>query len=101
MKKMEYRRPTADLILKENEDIIMTSGETCPYPKGGWVCKCDSVPPGTWCDDACDHAGLGEIHCPDWNGYGSSAEARAYGTQDWSMDLEPDLDVEKEKGWFE
>ena len=25
MKKMEYRRPTADLILFENEDIIMTS----------------------------------------------------------------------------
>lgn len=47
MKKMEYRRPTADLILFENEDIIMTSGKdddkdkTAPCVYNGTDGSCD------------------------------------------------------------
>ena len=50
MKKMEYRRPTADLILFENEDIIMTSVPEWTeggYDKGNghwlWFDDCGNV----------------------------------------------------------
>ena len=60
MKKMEYRRPTADLILFENEDIIMTSVTEWTeggYDKGNghwlWFDDCGNVIIGAFGLTAC------------------------------------------------
>lgn len=90
MKKMEYRRPTADLILFENEDIIMTSDDKDKY-------KCEPWPghTGTWPD--CDHENCMDIsgYCHQChhlfeglNGSGQSISFFSMPAQDWGMDLE-------------
>lgn len=77
MQKMEYRRPAADLILFENEDVIMTSGgqqvdpghdPTCPYEPGhvyylwipfvGWV-KTGFLPCLCWIHDGTNFTDAG------------------------------------------
>lgn len=91
MKKMEYRRPTADLILFENEDIIMTSGEVekpkC-HPWPGHTANVDG-----YMGDPCDVDGNGYCHkCHGgWQGLNGGNQSRSFFSipaQDWGIDLE-------------
>lgn len=90
MKKMEYRRPTADLILFENEDIIMTSDDKDKY-------KCEPWPGHTWMYSDCetDNCGVDVGYCHKchvgFDGLNGGNQSRSFFSmpaQDWGIDLE-------------